>query len=636
MGRAQPTAGDQESKRAFMKHVLNDARALEAMIADGMVENDRRRIGVEQEMFLVDEKMRPANLVVPILKELADDQFVTELGAFNLEANSDTYVFGEDCLSRLEAELLEKVARARAAAAKFGGNIVLVGSLPTLKKSDLGLDNMAPVERYRQLNDIMSDLRGEPYEFRITGIDELIMEHDSVMTEACNTSFQVHFQVGPAEFAELYNVAQVCNAPLMAAACNSPLLFGKRLWRETRIALFQQSIDLRRNDSPMRDLQPRVTFGSSWVKKSVMELIREDITRFKVLIASHIDEDAFEALREGRAPSLKALRMLNGTIYRWNRACYGITEGKPHLRIENRILPSGPTVADEVANTAFWCGLMSAVSRHWQDVTQVMDFDDAKANFFAAARLGLAAQFRWLDGKLYPAQKLILDIALPLAKEGLSKKGIAEADINRYLGIIERRVASGQTGAEWLLKSYTANRSKGRRSERLAEVTNAYLRNQTDNRPVHEWDEYSMEEPSVYKSTMTTVDDYMSTDFVTVQEDELVDLVACLMDWHKIRHVLVENQDHELVGLVSHRCLIKLFAKGMEALSARNPSVSEIMIRNLVTCPPEMSTLDAVRLMSNNKVGALPVVKDGQLVGLITERDLMPLASQLLEEKFGG
>ncbi len=633
MARAVPQMADQAQLRLFMKKLINDVHALERMIAEGMIEKGKRRIGVEQELFLVNRSLRPAPLAMPMLDHLKDPAFVTELGAFNLEFNSDTYLFEGDALSRLEGELNAKLAKAREACAAVGGEVVLAGILPTLEKADLGLDMMAPVPRYRTMNEVMTALRGEPYEFRITGIDELIMEHDSVMIEACNTSFQAHFQVGADEFAELYNVAQVVTAPLLASATNSPLLFGKRLWRETRIALFQQSIDTRTLPSSMRDIAPRVSFGTSWVRKSVMEIFREDITRFRVLLGSEYDEDPFEEIRQGRVPSLKALRFHNGTIYRWNRPCYGWTDGKAHLRIENRVMPAGPTVLDEVANAALFCGLMSSVSRHWQDVTEAMSFDDAKANFIAAARMGLEAQFRWLDGSIQPAQKLILDVLLPLAEEGLRIKNVAEQDIRRYLGVIEKRVSSGQTGSAWLLKSYAATKGKAKRSEQMAALVGAMLKNQRAGLPVHEWPLAEARDAGDWRVNYMRVEQYMATDLVTVNEDELVDLVACLMEWNRVRHVLVEDREHRLVGIVSHRSILRLVAKGFRAGDTSVMPVREIMVPNPVTIPPETTTLEAIQVMRQHKVSSLPVVKEGRLVGIVTERDFMPLASILLEEK---
>jgi CBS domain-containing protein len=623
---------DSEELRRFMKALINDVRAMEVMLNEGLIETGVRRIGAEQELFLVDRNYRPAPIVMEVLRRLNDPHFTTELGAFNIEFNCDSTVFETDCLSRLEKELEHYWRKCVAVTQELGGDTVMAGILPTLTKEDLTLENMAPVPRYRLINEVFSRMREGEYEFRITGTDDLLLRQDSVMTEACCTSFQLHFQVGPKEFAELYNVAQAVTAPVLAVATNSPLLFGKRLWRETRIALFQQSVDTRPADNYFRDVQPRVGFGTSWVKDSVLEIFREDITRHRTLISTTLDEDPFEALRAGRAPKLQALRLHNGTVYRWNRACYGITDGKPHLRIECRVIPAGPTVVDEVANAAFWFGLMSAVSRKYEDVTKHMAFEDAKGNFIATARLGLDAQIRWLDGKLWPSQKLILDQLLPMAEEGLRLKGIAEADIRRYLPIIGRRVETGQTGGQWLLNAHKDLRGKTTRAELMTALASGIARRQKENRPVHEWDLPKPEEAGSWKHNYRYVSQYMSTDIVSVGENELVDLVACLMDWHRIRHVLVEDAQHRLVGIVSHRSLLRLVARGLTQEDAHTMCVSRIMTRNPVTVGPRCTTLDAIRTMRQHRVSALPIVDGDRLIGIVTERDFMPVARQLLEE----
>ena len=235
----------------------------------------------------------------------------------------------------------------------------------------------------------MSRLRGKSYEFNIRGIDELIIEHDSVMLEACNTSFQLHFQVAPQEFAKLYNIAQLVSAPLLAGASNSPVLLGKRLWRETRIAVFQQAVDTRRATPYVRESKARVSFGTRWVEDSILEIFKEDIARYRLILGTEIDESPFEAIEEGRPPELKALCLHNGTIYRWNRPCYGITDGKAHLRIENRVLPSGPTVIDSMANAAFFFGLLSGFSSEFDDPASLIDFGYVKRQLSSSGKAWL-------------------------------------------------------------------------------------------------------------------------------------------------------------------------------------------------------------------------------------------------------
>ena len=475
------------------------------------------------------------------------------------------------------------LTKAREAAQRCGGEIVLTGILPTLRKSDLGLENMTPLPRYFALNRALSRLRGGAYEFRIKGVDEVLIKHDSVMLEACNTSFQIHFQVGAEEFSNLYNVAQTVTAPVIAVATNSPLLFGRRLWRETRIALFQQAVDTRSSSHHLRDRSPRVSFGRSWVKSSAAELFKEDIARFKIILGTELDEDPFAKLEKGEAPKLKAISLHNGTVYRWNRACYGITDGKPHLRIENRVLPSGPTPLDEIANAAFWFGLISALSHEYEDITQVMEFEDAAANFMAASQQGLSAELTWLEGKTIPAGELVLESLLPLARKGLARRNIVVADIDRYLGVVEERVASKMTGSQWILTSLAGMKDHGTPGERLSALTAATVHRQKEGKPIATWEPARLEEAGGWKQHYLKVEQFMTTDLFTVHEDEPVDLVASLMDWERIRHVPVEDHDSRLVGLISYRAPIHLLAQGHPETDGPPIPVGDIMKKDPLT-----------------------------------------------------
>lgn len=622
-----------EQRRLVTKRLLTDLRALETMLDNGMIESDVRRIGAEQELCLIGKGSRPVGVALDILDAVGDSHFTTELGKFNLEINLDPQIFGGDCLSRMEAQLTALLSKGRAAAARCGADLVMTGILPTIRKSDLGLDNMTPMPRYYALNDAVSQLRGGDHTISIKGIDELLIRHDNIMLESCNTSFQTHFQVGANEFANLYNVAQVVAAPVLAAATNSPLLFGRRLWSETRIALFQQAIDTRSASPHMRVSTPRVSFGREWVHHSVTELYKDDITRFKLLIGTELDEDPLELLEKGETPRLNALCLHNGTVYRWNRPCYGVTDGKPHLRIENRYLPSGPTPVDEMANAAFWFGLITALASAHADVTRVMEFDEALNNFVAAARLGLGAELTWLEGRKAPVRDLIRAELLPAARDGLVRKSLASGDIDRYLGIIEERVERNATGSHWMLSSLAAMKDRGTQGERLSALTAALARHQWDGTPVARWEPAQLDDAGGWKHNYVQVEQMMTTDLFTVHQDDPVDLVASLMHWRKIRHVPVEDDRNRLVGLVSYRTLLKLVAAGELDGQDAPAAVSDIMKRDPVTVEPEVSTLDAIAIMRNHRIGCLPVVKNGQLVGIITERDFMNIASRLLEAR---
>ena len=505
------------SLRTFTRKLLADLRALETMLESGAIESGVRRIGAEQELFLVDRRYRPAPLAIEMMEKLAaDSHFTTELARFNLEFNTDPLLFGGDCLRRMETQMVELLAKARRAAHQLDAELVMIGILPTVDISDLTLDNMTPVPRYFALNEAMRRLRGEDWDFYIKGADDLLIRHDSVMVESCNTSFQAHFQVGPEEFARFYNLTQAVAAPVLAGACNSPMLFGRRLWRETRIALFQQSVDHRAGGLHLREQVPRVSFGRRWIDDSVLEIFREDIARFKVLLAVETDEDALGLLARGEVPKLQALRLHNGTIYRWTRPCYGICEGKPHLRIENRILPAGPTILDEIANAAFWYGLLAGLSRLYPDIRRVMEFDTAHENFVAAARLGLRAQFAWPGHQQVPADELILKELLPIAREGLADRDIAAEDVSRYLDVLEERVRTKRTGAQWQLDSFAFLRDRGSRAERLAAITAAAVENQQTEKPVASWPIAALEQAGGWERHFERVEQFMTTDLYTV------------------------------------------------------------------------------------------------------------------------
>ncbi len=624
---------DSEELRLFTRALLRDLRALERMLEEDLFETEVRRIGAEQEMFLVDHEYRPALMADEILELVDDSHFTSELGRFNLECNLDPITLGNSALRKLELQLNQLLEKARNAAREVDAEILLTGILPTLEKSDLTLENMTPRPRYFALNEAMNRLRGERYRLHIKGRHELNVTHDNVMLEACNASFQVHFQVKPESFARLYNIAQVVAAPVVAAAVNSPLLFGRILWRETRIALFQQSVDTRSPAGHMRQLPARVSFGRQWVEESVAEIFKEDISRFRVLLSTTVDEDPFELLSRGEAPKLSALCLHNGTIYRWNRPCYGISAtGTAHLRIENRVLPSGPSPIDEIANAALWFGLLNGVDHLFDDVTRVMDFDVTRENFVAACRHGLTAHLDWPEHQDISAQDLLLEELLPLAREGLKGLEIDSSDIDRYLGVVEERVRSSKTGAQWLVDSYSAMKSEGNRSESLSALVAASLNRQRTGKPIHTWDPAAIWEAGESRKYYARVGQVMTTDLFTVSQDDLVDVVACVMNWHHIRHVPVEDEEHRIVGLVTHRALLRLLAEASTGVDQKPVPVSEIMHENVITVHPDTPTLEAMRTMKKHKISCLPVVDhQDRLVGIVSERDFMAIADHLVQ-----
>ncbi len=628
---------DEQRMRAFTRAVLADLHGLERLIAEDRFEKGVRRIGAEQEMFLVDGARQPAPCAVELLEKLkGEPRITTEFARFNLEANLTPLVFGDRCLRKMEAELEELIGTADTRAAEIGASVALTGILPTLRLSHLTLDNMMPNPRYFELNRAATHLRDGAFHIVIKGLDELDITHDNVMLESANTSFQVHFQVTPSEFAPLYNVAQAISAPVLAAAVNSPVLLGQRLWNETRVALFQRSVDVRSSTHKRRAAPPRVSFGNAWIKDSILEIYRDDISRFRIILSTeNLDEDPLKLLAEGDVPELRALRMHTSTVWRWNRACYGVHEGVPHLRIEHRVLPSGPTVLDEVANAAFFFGLMASLADEYPRIDQVMEFDDAKNNFFAAARHGLGAQFAWIGRKTVTAHDLIVNELLPQARAGLTSHGIHPDDVARYLGVIEERVESQMTGAQWALRSL-ATMGEAPADVRMRSLTSAIHQHQRSGEPVHKWPLAELHRTRDWFPSYRTVGQFMDTELFTVRPTDPVELAAQMMDWQQIRHVPVEDDHGKLVGLLSFRALLPLVSRGHDP-NEKLITVQEIMITEPITATADTPTLEALAVMREHNMGCLPIVDaDKHLIGAVDVYDLLEIAQKVLEDFLVG
>ena len=625
-------AESKEQVQETLTHLLKDIRALERMLSDDLFETDIVRIGAEQELCLVDKFAKPAPIAMELLERLDRNSVTTELAKFNLEVNLKPLEFTGNCLSQMESNILDELDLIREEIKAFEGDIVLTGILPTIRKSDLDIGNLTPLSRYKALCDAINKLRGDEYDLRIQGMDELLMRFDTPLLEACNTSFQVHMQVTPDNFAEKYNIAQAITGPVLAAAVNSPLLFGKRLWSETRVALFHQSVDTRKAGDHLRENNPRVTFGNEWLSGSILEIYKEDIARYRVMLGSNITEDVNEMLDSGEIPKLMALQVHNGTVYRWNRPCYGISNGKPHLRIENRVFSGGPTVADEIANAAFWLGLLNSMGDHYKNLTEVLDFDDAKMNFIAASKLGLDTKFRWVGDKSYSAIELIKEEFLPMAEEGLSNAGLYQGDINSYLNIIRERVESAQTGSHWMVQSYNSLVKDISKEQALTAITNSMIKNQKKGEPVHRWGLAKQDDMEMWQPSSLLVEEFMTTDLFTVQKDDIIELVANLVEWRRVRYVPVEDDSKHLIGLISMRMLFREFNDIVHNKGTSSKAVEEIMIKNPITIHPEASIMEAVEIMASQKIGCLLVVKNNRLVGMITEANYMTITARLLKQ----
>jgi CBS domain-containing protein len=618
----------EEERRRFTRALLDDLRALELLLDTGRFETGVRRIGAEQEMFLVDRHFDPASVAPDVLRELKDPRFTTELGRFNLEANLPPLDFGGTFLRQLHDELTDINEVARTAAQRCGADILLVGILPTLQRQHLSLEHMTPVPRYYELNRRLIELKGGIFQANIEGMDELKLEHDNVMLEACNTSYQLHWQVDPDEFAAAYNIAQLITAPILALAVNSPVLLTKRLWHETRIALFEQSIDVRREASLARGQTRRVGFGGEWVDESILQLFQGAISNHRVVMTRELDEPSTEVLARGETPGLGALCLHNGTVYSWNRPCYGVHNGVPHLRIENRVLPAGPTVVDEVVNAALFFGLMAGMPKHVPDPRGRIPFDSVRGNFVAAARQGMYAGFHWLDDEDVPVDVLLREQLIPIAREGLLAHGTDPADVDLYLGMAEERARTRRTGALWIIQSLDQMAGVTNGLARHRAVTAAFAEQQHVGKPIHEWVLADPGRKPDWRAGFRRVEQIMSSKLFTVGPDDLVDLAASVMDWNRIRHLPVE-EDGNLVGILSSRALLRLVAKGGETGTV---PVRDVMRRDVLTVSTDATPMEAITLMREKGLGALPVVRGGKLVGIVSERDFLELAGRVLQE----
>lgn len=630
---------DQEQMQDFVRKLLNDVQALEYMLKNDWFEKDITRIGAEQEMCMVDTKtFKPACIAMEALETMKKYEWVeTELAKFNLETNMIPRELKGKCLSQMENENVRNLTRIREKLEKFGADIILTGVLPTLRKFDLTLDNLTPKKRYFALMEsINKQLIGNSYELRLSGIDELLLKHSSPMLEACNTSFQVHLQVSPDEFVKMYNIAQALAAPVMAISANSPIVFGRRLWHESRIAMFQQALDTRTTHEHMRERSPRVSFGNGWLKKSILEIYHEDIARFRVLISSDVDEDSIDMIQKGEAPKLRALQVHNSTVYRWNRPCYGISDnGKPHLRIENRVLPAGPTMLDEMANAAFWLGAMVGMSDEIDDIREHIEWEDVSDNFGKAAKFGIDSKFTWFKDQKIAVSDLVLKKLLPIARKGLEKRKVNKADIDRYLGVIEQRAKKQMNGARWQLRAYSKFLKETSRDEALTCLTASIIKNQRTEKPIHTWKMPELNDLTHYHPTTIKVEEFMTTDVFTVQKDDIIEMVAEMMDWRKLRYMPVENTKGELSGLLSRRVILRHLIRNNN-LNKKVNTVKDIMVENPITVSPNATILEAMQIMRDNEIGCLPVVLEKELIGVVTEMDFVRISSRLLERLKNG
>ncbi|MDP1558608.1 MAG: glutamate--cysteine ligase [Nitrosomonas sp.] len=459
--------------------IFTDRLRVETQLVSDWIAQDRfsfeqKMFGYELEAWLIDRNFRPAPINEQFLQALDDPLVVPELASFNFELNSSPQRLTDKVFTDMKQGLSQICNRCRHHAQLLDADMLMIGILPTVRETDLSLEHMSNSPRYRALNEQVFRLRqGRPIQIDIKGQEHLTTRHDDVMLEAATTSFQLHLQI-PADLAvRYYNAAIILSGPMVAATGNSPYLFGKHLWEETRIPLFEQAVSIGgHKHSEAGDLK-RVSFGTGYAKNSLLECFLENRDHYPVILPVLFDEPP-EALAH--------LRLHNGTIWRWNRPLIGFNaEGEPHLRIEHRVVSAGPSIIDTVANAALFVGVIKSLVDEAIPQEQILSFSVARHNFYAAAHLGLQARFHWFNGNYLDAGEYILKYMLPLAHTGLERLDINKDDIQRYLGIIEQRIITGQTGANWQQRYAAAH------DDDMGALAAAYAMQQQQGKPVHEW-----------------------------------------------------------------------------------------------------------------------------------------------------
>lgn len=608
---------DKNDRLKMYSHALQDLRVFQKMWDERKFEEENIKVGAEQELCIVDNEFQPSKSGIQLLDSITDPHYTNELGLYNLEVNLDPEKLEYNCFSSIEEKLIYLLDRGRVAADRIGENILMAGILPTLTKEHLNFNYMTPIPRYKTLSEMLYNIRGGEFEIYIQGVDDLIDALGSVLFEACNTSFQVHLQIKPSEFVDKFNWAQMISGPVLSACVNSPMLFGRELWAETRIALFKQSLDTRNSKNHMRKKIPRVYFGNEWLRDSPINLWKNELIRFPLILTSDDLRNTEELYANGHTPDLRAIRLHNGTTYTWNRLCYG-TGKKPHLRIECRYLPAGPSAIDEIANFAFWTGLMNNVPSEWNKKLESLQFKEVKNNFLMAARTGLNTVFDWF-GEHISAQELILDKLLPLSKLGLESLNIDEQDIEKYLRVIQKRVEKEQTGSDWIVKSYRKNSKKQKANIANRALVSSMIDYQKDNVPVSEWKCQSFHR--IYQSTKEKnnirVKHLMATDLYSVSQETSLELIKSIFDWKKIRHLPIENNKGEVVGLITD---------GMISKAARtNPNAQfaeDLMLTDVIFANKEMEINEFKQYLKKINLKGLPVCYHKKLIGMITETDI--------------
>ncbi len=481
---------DDDDRRRFAKRLGDSLEVLRELLDDPSFGLGPTTLGAEVELSIVDRSCRALPVNRRLLAESLDDQLALELDRFNIEYNLSPVPARGTPFSAQADELTAALERLDRSAAVHGGRVVPIGILPTLRIEDLTSSSMTDLPRYRALSSALRELRGDPFRICIDGDEPLEVFCDDVTAEGAATSFQVHLRVTPETFADTYNAAQMATALAVAAGANSPVFLGRRLWEETRIALFREAVDTRDEAGRKRHQPHRVGFGHGWVRRGAHELFEQAVALFPPLLPVTGDEDPLACLKSGRMPALHELRLHQGTVWLWNRPVFDPADGG-HLRIELRALPSGPTPTDMMASAAFLIGLTIGLRSEIDRLLPRFPFRYAEHNFFQAARYGLDAELLWpSDTAPSPSEVGVRELAsslLTTAQSGLEQLGVDSEEIASMLGVVFGRLQTDTNGSRWQRRMLDRLEPRSSLPQALTRMTEAYVRNAKRGRPVHEW-----------------------------------------------------------------------------------------------------------------------------------------------------
>jgi len=603
-------------RNVFYRQIFEDIEIFDRLLAEGAIDKEDQTFGVEQELCFINHLGEPKNVALQVLEQLKEPQYTNELALFNMEINLDPQSLNGTGIQKMANQLYNLTEKARKAAQKVDSDIFLAGILPTITSENLTFDSMTPIDRYKVLSQELLKLRGKKFEIFLQGVDDLHVKLDTILFEACNTSFQMHLQINPDRFAHYYNWSQLISGPLLAICTNSPLLFGKELWSENRIALFKQSLDTRIHYNHYREKVSRVYFGDQWLRESPSYLWKNEVARFPLVFRGEGFPSAKDEMAKGLKPGLRSVRLHTGTTYTWNRLCYGVDRNQAHIRIECRYIPAGPTLKDEMANLVFWLGLMKAAKYQENDFFEKINFSSVKNNFYKAARYGILSELDFF-GKNLQAVTLSEETLIPLASKALKEEGMDSGLVDKHLKVISDRIHKSQTGATWMIDNHRKLLSRFKPSLISKILVTTSLEYQKKDVPVSEWQPIIEDKLHYFFQQhfeALTAKDVMSNKIQTISSEATVAFAFYIMEWQDFRHLVVEDGKDRFIGLVCRSDIEK-------HKDSEDPIIQFIHegVKLVETTTPLTEIQDYLDKDSDK---AVIVISDQKTVGIITDNDL--------------